>query len=119
MNANTVTFAGFATASAEYQEINGRGLAEFTIAYNRKSVDGKKPGQVDFIDVKVWGKHAAHVAKSVKKGEPLVVVGPLRQDRWEDRDSGKKHSRVTIEGYVVARQLLAPKAPANEQDAEA
>lgn len=110
MNANNCTIAGFTTGPAELKNINGRGLCEFTIAYNRKAHVEGQPGEVDFIQVKVWGRNAEPISRELRtKGVPLVVVGPIRQDRWEDKVTGDTKSRITIEGYIVARQILAPK----------
>ena len=110
MNANQVTFAGFSTAPATFKMIGTRGLCEFTIASNRKARTPQEQPQVDFLDVKVWGKNAEAISREVGKGSPLIVTGPLRLDRWEK--DGEKHSRITMEAYIVGRQILAPKAEA-------
>lgn len=110
MNANNVTLAGFTTSPAKLRKIGERSLVEFTLAYNRKPNKEGEPGEVDFVDVKHWGKNAPEVAKALAaKGVPLIIAGPMRQDRWDDKETGEKHSRVTVEAYIVGRQILAPK----------
>lgn len=107
MNANHVTLAGFTTGPAELRFTEkGRAITTLTIAYNRKPMKEGEKGAVDFVEVKVWGKHAEAVAEACDaKGVPLIVTGPIRQDRWEK--NGQKQSRLTVEAYLVARQILA------------
>jgi single-stranded DNA-binding protein len=116
MNHNSVTLAGFVVSDAKFRELAGRGLAEFVLAYNRRPTKPGEKGQVDFVDVKLWGAHASTVAHRARKGVPLVVVGPIRQDRW-DKD-GKAHSRITVEAYLVAQQILAPAKTGTAPDHE-
>lgn len=115
MNSNHVTLAGFTTDAATVKDIKGRKLCEFTLAYNRKPHVAGEKGAVDFFDVKVWGRDAEAVAKVAQKGVPLVIVGPLRQDRWET-EGGDKRSRITLEAYIVAKQIVAPKPATNAEE---
>lgn len=112
MNSNHVTLAGFTTDAATVKQIGERKLCEFTLAYNRKAHKQGERGAVDFLDVTLWGRDAEAVAKVAQKGVPLVIVGPMRQDRWETAD-GEARSRVTVEAYIVAKQIVAPKPVAN------
>lgn len=113
MNSNHVTLAGFTTDAATVKAIGERKLCEFTLAYNRKPHKEGQKGSVDFIDVKLWGRDAEAVARVAQKGVPLVVIGPLRQDRWETAE-GEARSRVTVEAYIVARQIVGAKAEATK-----
>lgn len=118
MNANHATLAGFTTGPAElkYTE-KGRAITTLTIAYNRKPMKEGEKGAVDFIEVKVWGKNAEAVAEACDaKGVPLIVTGPIRQDRWEK--DGKKQSRLTVEAYLVARQILAERTNSQPEGGE-
>ncbi len=47
---------------------------------------------------------AKNVLASIKKGDPVVVVGRLRTSRWEDAEKGAQ-SRLTIEAIAVGHDL--------------
>lgn len=118
MNANHVTLAGFTTGPAELKFTEkGRAITTLMIAYNRKPMKEGEKGAVDFIEVKVWGKNAEAVAEACDaKGVPLIVTGPIRQDRWEK--NGQKQSRLTVEAYLVARQILAERTNSQPEGGE-
>jgi single-strand DNA-binding protein len=50
--------------------------------------------------VETWEKIAEICSKNVTKGKRLMVIGSLRQDRWED-DNGKTQSRIKIIGNDI------------------
>ena len=74
----------------------GRKVCTFTLANNRTYMQaGQKTQDTSFIDVEVWGKTAENCAKYIHKGSPVVIVGRLKQDRWET-DKGEKRSRLKV-----------------------
>ena len=78
---NQCVFAGNAIAYSKTFEGKGK-VVSFCIAVNRgKNKDGVDLG-VDFLDIKVFGKAAEWT--SVKKGEPVVVVGKLRKEKYKE-----------------------------------
>jgi single-strand DNA-binding protein len=46
---------------------------------------------------------AEHVAASVRKGDPVVVVGKLRTNVWEK--DGQTHERLVLEADMVGHDL--------------
>lgn len=74
----------------------GTAFTKLTLAVNRKwkSERGEAQEEVSFIDVDVWGKQAEVIAQYLKKGNPLLVEGRLKQDTWEK--DGQKHSKVKV-----------------------
>jgi single-strand DNA-binding protein len=46
---------------------------------------------------------AEHVAASVRKGDPVVVVGKLRTNVWEK--DGQTHERLGLEADMVGHDL--------------
>lgn len=107
MNTNHLTFAGFVCTEPKSKEVGSRRICEFLLAYNRKPANEGEKGHTDFLAVKVWGKNAGAVYSSVRKGEPVIVCGPLRHERWEN--DGEKHERYALEAFIVGRQIVAPK----------
>lgn len=49
-----------------------------------------------FIDVTVFGHHAANLAETVKNGDTVILNGRLEQQDWTDKESGEKRSKVCI-----------------------
>lgn len=108
MNTNHITFAGFVATEPKHKDPGGRPLAEFLLAYNRKPAAEGEKGHTDFLTVKVWGRNAPTVYSSVKKGEPVIVCGPLRHERWTTTE-GQERERYCLEAFIVGRQIVAPK----------
>jgi single-strand DNA-binding protein len=81
----------------------GAAVCEFILATNRRFTkkDGEKVDEVAFIDVVAWNRLAEISAEYLKKGRMVVVLGQLTQDRWEDKDSGQKRSRIRILASTV------------------
>ncbi|RPJ12102.1 MAG: single-stranded DNA-binding protein [Deltaproteobacteria bacterium] len=96
---NRSILAGNLTRDPELKNLpSGAALCEFTLAVNRKWKDknsGQMKEEVSFIDCVSWGKAAEVITQYVKKGNPLLVEGSLRQERWEQQD-GQKRSRVRV-----------------------
>ncbi len=54
-----------------------------------------------FIDVTVWDRQAENCCKYLSKGRSVLIDGRLQQDTWEDRESGKKRSKIKAVAQVV------------------
>ena len=52
--------------------------------------------KTSFFDVTIFGKRAETVNQYLNKGSLALVDGRLEQQRWEDKDSGQKRSKVVI-----------------------
>ncbi len=76
----------------------GAPVCEFTLASNRRFTkkDGEKVEEVAFIDVVVWNRLAETAAEYLKKGRQVAVLGTLTQDRWEDKETGQKRSKIRV-----------------------
>lgn len=97
----TVTVIGNLTADPELRQTNnGKSVMNFSLAYTPRKPDGTD-GQTSFYEVTAWEYLADNVAASVKKGDRLLVVGRLTQQKWEDAD-GKNRSKLVITAEEVA-----------------
>lgn len=56
-----------------------------------------------FLSVLAWRSLAEHVADSVVKGDPLVVVGKLRVREWEQ--DGRTRIAVEVDAQAVGHDL--------------
>jgi single-strand DNA-binding protein len=60
-------------------------------------------GNTTWIEVSCFRLLAEHVAASVRKGDPVVVVGRLRTNVWEK--DGQTHERLVLEADMVGHDL--------------
>ena len=70
----------------------GKTIASFSIAVDR----GGQEDQADFFNVTAWEKLGDLVIQYLAKGRRVLVQGRLRQDSWDDKESGKKQSRIEV-----------------------
>lgn len=94
-----VTLLGNLTKDPESRSTaGGTEVTKLSLAINSKY--GEKE-EVSFFDIAVFGKAAEFAKEYVKKGDPLLVEGVLRQQRWEQ--DGQNRSRVE----VIAKEIVA------------
>lgn len=70
----------------------GKTIASFSIAVDR----GGESDAADFFDVTAWEKLGELVIQYLAKGRRVLVQGRLRQDSWDDKETGKKRSRIEV-----------------------
>ena len=98
-NVNKVILIGNVTRDVEVKFTpKGTAVAGITLAVNRnyKTDSGEKREEVTFVDVELWGRVAEIAGEYVRKGNPLYVEGRLKQDSWEDKDSGQKRTKLKV-----------------------
>jgi single-strand DNA-binding protein len=71
---------------------SGKNIASFSIAVDR----GGQEDAADFFDITAWEKLGDLVMQYLQKGRRVLVQGRLRQDSWDDKETGKKRSRVEV-----------------------
>jgi single-strand DNA-binding protein len=93
-----VALIGRLTRDAELKyTVNGTAVCKFSIAVNRKKKDGDAwVDEAGFFDIVLWGRQGEALNQYLVKGKQIGVNGELRQERWQDRDSGQGRSRVEI-----------------------
>lgn len=96
---NKVIVVGNMTRDPELRYTpGGSAVCDIGIAVNEKYTDksGQRVENVHFFDITAWAKTAELVSQYCKKGSSILVEGKLSQDRWDDKTSGKKMSKVKI-----------------------
>jgi single-strand DNA-binding protein len=86
----------------------GKAVCTITIMTSRsvKGDDGKWTSEdVTAWNTTCWDELAEHVADSLLKGDPVVVVGTAASKSWEDKASGEKRSRLEVTAREVALSL--------------
>lgn len=90
---NQVILMGRLTRDPEQRTTTtGKTIANFSIAVDR----GGQDDVADFFDVTAWEKLGDLVMQYLSKGRRVLVQGRLRQDSWDDKETGKKRSRVEV-----------------------
>lgn len=90
---NQVILMGRLTRDPEQRTTNtGKTIASFSIAVDR----GGQEDAADFFNVTAWEKLGELVMQYLAKGRRVLVQGRLRQDSWDDKETGKKQSRIEV-----------------------
>jgi single-strand DNA-binding protein len=95
---NRVILIGRLTRDAELKyTTSGMAVCKFSIAVTRKKKNGDQwVDEANFFDIVLWGRQGEALNQYLVKGKQIGVDGELRQERWQDRDSGQNRSKVEI-----------------------
>jgi single-strand DNA-binding protein len=99
LNLNRVLLAGNLTRDPQVKFVaNEKAVANFGLAINRrhKGTDGQQVEETTFVDVECWGREAEIVGQYFQRGTPIFLEGRLKLDLWDDKETGKKQSRLRI-----------------------
>lgn len=90
---NQVILMGRLTRDPEVRTTTtGKTITSFSLAVDR----GGQDDQADFFEVTAWEKLGELVSQYLSKGRRCLVQGRLRQDSWDDKETGKKRSKVEV-----------------------
>lgn len=74
---------------------SGTARLNFSIAVNKSRKQGDQwIDEPSFFDVTIFGKWAENLKQKMFKGCKVLVVGSLKQERWEN--NGQKFSKVSV-----------------------
>lgn len=77
------------------RQVGETSVCEFSLAINEyRRIGGEKKKITSFLEFQLWDKGAEVVAKYCRKGDLINVSATPRQDRWEDKTTGQKRSKV-------------------------
>lgn len=95
---NSVALTGNLTNDVDVKyTAGGTAVANITIAVNDRRKIGEQWQEVaTFVDVTLWGKTAENAGQYLAKGRKVGVVGKLAQESWEDRETGKRRSKLKV-----------------------
>jgi single-strand DNA-binding protein len=100
-NLNKVMLIGNLTRDPELRYTpSGKAVTDVSIAINRVWVNdqGQKQEDTTFVDVTLWGRQAELAQQYLTKGRGIYVEGRLQMDTWDDKETGKKRSRLKVVG---------------------
>src|SRR5207245_1046233 len=84
----------------------GSAVCDLGIAVNRvyTTDSGERREEATFVDVTLWGRTAEIAGEYLKKGRPVFIEGRLQLDSWDDKQTGKKRTKLRVVGESM--QLL-------------
>jgi len=115
---NKVIILGRLTADPILKSTNsGKPVCTISIAVDQsyKDSNGNKVDKVSFFEASAWGALGEVISKYVHKGHKFGFVGHAEQQRWEDKDGGKRSKVVFM---IEDIQFLQPKSDKSESVAD-
>ena len=103
---STVTLVGNAVTDVTLRQTSGGAVAGFRMAATNGYLDRRTQQWVErttYLHVSAWRGLGEHVAESVRLGQPVIVVGRLRQREYEK--DGQQRQVVEIEAELVGHDL--------------
>lgn len=112
---NKVYLIGNLTRDPELLETNsGITYCRFSLAVNRVVGDGNR--ETDFYNITAWRGQAETIAKYVRKGQKLAIIGNIALRNYEGNDGVK---RQAVEITVSDFEFLSPKGEESERSYDA
>ena len=104
-----VTFLGFVATEPKIRLVKDRiPVATMRVGSTVRKIDQETgewcDGETSFYTVSCWRSLANNAATCLHKGQPVIIAGKLRTDRYEDR-SGRQRSEVEVEAETIGFDL--------------
>lgn len=114
---NKASISGNLTRDPELRTTqSGTSVLSMGVAVNERVKRGDQwEDRPSYVDVTVWGARAEALSKFLRKGLRVAVSGRLRQDRWQDRQTGENRSRLGIVADEV--DVMTPRDGGRERQA--
>lgn len=116
---NKAIISGNLTRDPELRQTqSGTSVLSMAVAVNERVKRGDQwEDRPSYVDVTVWGARAEALSKFLRKGLRVAVSGRLRQDRWQDKQTGENRSRLGIVADEV--DVMTPRDRGQERQAPA
>ena len=99
---NKVILVGNLTRDPEVRYIpSGTAVADIGLAVNRTWFDKQtntRKEETTFVDVTLWGRTAEIAGEYLSKGRQVLIEGRLQLDSWDDKDTGKRRTKLRVVG---------------------
>jgi single-strand DNA-binding protein len=118
---NRIVLVGRLTRDPELRYTpNGKAVAGFSLAVNRRFANQQGDRETDFIDIVVWGKVAETCANHLGKGRLVGVEGRLQIRSYETQDGQKRKAAEVVADNVsfLDRPKGAAESPEEEPGSE-
>ena len=101
---NKIILVGNLTRNPETNQLpSGLSVTTLGLATNHryKTSSGEQRDEVCFVDITVWGKQGENCSQYLSMGSSVLVEGRLRQESWDDKETGQKRHRHSVVADVV------------------
>lgn len=80
-----------------FKSVGSLPLANISIAVSvpKKTPQGDRD-EISFFDVTAWGKTVDILRQNSEKGNVFYIEGKLKQETWQDKNTGSTRSKVVI-----------------------
>jgi single-strand DNA-binding protein len=99
MNLNKALLVGNLTSDPElvYTQ-KGTAVVNAALGINDSYTgeEGERQQITTFIGIKMWAASAENFAKLAHKGQEILIDGSIRQDTWDDKETGQKRSKLYV-----------------------
>lgn len=98
---NKVLLIGNLTRDPEVRYTpKGSAVTDLGLAVNRRYTldNGERVEETTFVDVTLWGRQAELAQQYLTKGRGAYIEGRLQMDTWDDKETGKKRSKLKVVG---------------------
>jgi single-strand DNA-binding protein len=104
-----VTLMGFVATEPRINIVkNGLAVAHMRIGSTVRKLDREtgewRDGETSFYSVTAWRSLASNAATCLHKGQPVIVAGKLRTNRYEDR-SGQPRVELQVDADTIGLDL--------------
>lgn len=117
---NICVFSGRLTAEPDLHTFaSGSRKVKFTVVVDRRYQDkdsGEWKSDPTFCEMEAWNESADRiVARNLKKGAFVHVEASIRTERWDDKNTGEKRSKIA---FTCNRLETDPQGKKAEGEAE-
>lgn len=99
---NKVILMGNLTRDPEVRYVaGGTAVTDISLAVNRTWYDkqqSQKREETTYVEVTLWARQAEVAGEYLSKGRPVLIEGRLQLDTWDDKETGKKRSKLRVVG---------------------
>lgn len=108
MSETVMHIVGFVGTDVDHRRVGeATDLSTFRLASTPRRWDKSQRQYVDattnWLTVQCWRSLATHARDSLRRGDPVVVVGRLRTEEWTKDDV--RHSRFYLDAITVGHDL--------------
>ncbi|KKN70471.1 hypothetical protein LCGC14_0430490 [marine sediment metagenome] len=99
LQVNKVMLAGVLGRDPEVRYTpSGTAITSASMAVNRryKGKDDQWKEEVTWVSLDIWGPRGEAFGEHMYKGKSVWVEGHLKEDTWEDKQTGKKRSKLKV-----------------------
>lgn len=103
MGSPTITMRGNIAKAIEYRAVGNSGVARFRMMTNdRKNTDGEwSDTNSSGWNIEIWGNSAIKVRDHLEVGDPIIVIGVIFEDRWDDKVTGEPKFSLLVKAEAI------------------